>query len=365
MATPQKNQSVLSDGIRLLRFLSRHKDSLAPLLILTHDYPDPDSLASAFALKHLAEDHFGIQSDIAFRGVIGRTENREMVRRLRVPIRRLKPSDFRRAHIALVDTQPGFRNNPFPADRKATLVIDQHRPSGKPNAELSLVNLGCGATSVILAQALLMQRRPVPPRVATSLVYGILTDTQNLNRTHDPVVVKTYLKLLPFCDMKELAAIQSPPRSRRFFTTLGYGIREAMLCRDVLIVHLRDVENPDLVSQTADFFLHYKKTKVSFCTGRYNGRLYMSLRTIRPSLEAGEVLRDVCGDRASAGGHGPIAGGSFEVGAATPEAAWKAEEQALLVRLLDRLRVSRLRPITFPFRAETTSINEPTERTES
>lgn len=361
-----KTTSVVSDGIRLLRYLSRHKEALSPLLILTHDYPDPDSLASAFALKHLADDHFGIPSQIVFRGVIGRTENREMVRRLRVPIRKLRPGDFRgRAKIALVDTQPGFKNNPFPPGRRAALVIDQHRPVGKPNADLALVNLECGATSVILAQALLLQRRAVPPRVATALAYGILTDTLNLYRARQPAVTKTYLKLLPFCDMRELAAIQNPPRSRRFFSTLGYAIREAMLCRDVLTIHLRDVENPDLVSQSADFFLSYRRTKVSFCTGRYNGRLHMSLRTVRPALDCGEALRDICGNRANAGGHGQVAGGSFEVGRNAPEAAWKSEEQALLVRLLDRLRVSKLRPITFPFRADSSrQMNGPPERTQ-
>lgn len=343
--------SVAADGRRLLRFLGSHRRALSPLLILTHDYPDPDAIASAVALKFLAGTVFNIRSTIVHGGVIGRTENREMVARLKVPIRRLKPGELARArHVALVDTQPAFHNNPVPDHRRVTLVIDQHRSDVAVNAEMAIVNLGCGATSVLLSHAVFASRRVPPPRVATALAYGILTDTLNFYRAHDTTVLRTYLRLLPQCDLAELARIQNPTRSSRFFSTLGRGIRLAINCRDVVISHLGDVENPDLVSQTADFFLTYEKARWSFVTGRYDGRLCLSLRTNIETREAGEILRDICGDRARAGGHGRIAGGSFEVGRTAGESAWRAEENALLIRLLDRLRVPRRVPLRFPFR---------------
>ncbi len=350
-ARPPKSRSVAADGRRLLRFLAAHRDRLSPLLILTHDYPDPDSIASAVALKFIAESVFNIRCTVAHGGVIGRTENREMVSRLKIPIRRLRPGELTRAaNVALVDTQPAFNNNPFPQDRRAAIVIDQHRSDVDPKAELSLVNLDCGATSVILAQALFASRRVPPPQLATALAYGILTDTLNFYRSHDPAVLRTYLRLLPHCDLAVLAKIQNPTRSSRFFSTLALGIRLAVSCRDVIVSHLGAVENPDLVSQTADFFLTYKNARWSLISGRYHGRLCMSLRTTVDGAEAGEILRDICGDRASAGGHGGIAGGSFEVGKSAGEAAWRAEENGLLVRLLERLKIGARVPVRFPFR---------------
>ena len=343
--------SVAADGRRLLRFLGAQRRAISPLLILTHDYPDPDAIASAVALKFIGESVFHIRCAIVHGGVIGRTENRAMVARLKIPIRRLRPGELSRArHVALVDTQPAFHNNPVPTERRVTLVIDQHRADVPPDADLAIVNLGCGATSVILAHALFAARRIPPPRVATALAYGILTDTLNFYRAHDPTVLRTYLRLLPHCDLAQLAQIQNPTRSSRFFSTLARGIRLAVSCRDVVISHLGDVENPDLVSQTADFFLTYEKVRWSFVTGRYDGRLCLSLRTNIETMEAGEILRDICGDRARAGGHGRIAGGSFEVGRSAGEPAWRAEENGLLIRLLDRLRIPRSAPIRFPFR---------------
>ncbi len=341
--------SVAADSRRLLRFLAKNRSRLSPLLVLTHDFPDPDSIASAFALKVLAEAE-GISCRIAYGGVIGRTENQSMVSLLRVPIRRLRPGELaRHENVALVDTQPSFRNNRFPPNRRAAIVIDQHRSTVTPDADLSIVNTHCGATSVILANALLSVHRRPPTPVATALAYGILTDTMHFFRSGERIVTESYLDLLPHCDLTLLAKIQNPKRSRRFFATLARGIRRAVVCGPVLVSHLGNVETPDLVSQTADFFLSYERVRWAFSTGRYRGRLCLSLRTSKVGAEAGEILRDVCGDRASAGGHGSIAGGSMDVGREIPEAGWRNQENALLVRLLERLEVSRRNAIAFPF----------------
>src|SRR5690242_3866413 len=184
----------------LLRFLEERKKTLSPLLILAHDYPDPDALASAFALQHLAQSKFNIESRIAFGGVVGRTENKAMVRLLRMPVHPLRSTWLKRfPSVALVDTQPAFENNSFPKNARATIVIDQHPSATKPNAELALVDPQCGATCVIVAQALLLLGGPIPPRVATALAYGILTDTLDLYRAERPDVVQTYLQVLHFC----------------------------------------------------------------------------------------------------------------------------------------------------------------------
>jgi len=339
--TSEAQDTAAGHARALVAYLAQQRQHLAPLLILTHDYPDPDALAAAFGLQHLAQAGFGIESVIAYGGEVGRTENKAMVRLLRIPIHKVKKAWFKKyARVALVDTQPDFANNPFPKSRKATLVIDQHAAVAGPNAELALIDPHCGATCVIVAQALLQHGLPLPPRVATALAYGILTDTLDLFRAQRPDVVQTYLRVLHHCDMRALARIQNPVRSRRFFITLGKGIRDATLHRRLLVSHLGPVETPDLVSQVAELLLAYRRAVWCCVTGRYKGRLHVSLRTTRTDAQAGEVLRDAFDNRKQAGGHGPIAGGSCRVGAEAPEEAWQGKEQSLQLRVLKRLRVS-------------------------
>ncbi len=323
----------------LLAFLSTHKDRLSPLLILTHDFPDPDALASAWGLHHLAKT-FGIETRVVYGGVIGRAENRAMVKLLRIPIRRLKPADLKsHARVALVDTQPRFENNPFPASRRATIVIDQHHPVEAVSADLSLIDTECGATCVIVAQALLIQGIAIPVKLATAIAYGILSDTLDLYRVTRADVVQTYLQVLHRCDMRTLAEIQNPPRSRHFFTTLGRSIQTAVSYGRVMVAHLGPVPSPEDVALVADFLLTYEHAEWSFCTGRSRGGLYLSLRTGIPNAQASDVLRAVVNDPDEAGGHGGVAGGRINVGLTATEEQWGALEQTLQTKLARRLRL--------------------------
>ena len=62
------------------------------LLIVLHNNPDPDALASALALRYLVSKRYNIRSNIAYGGLIGRAENRAMVRELKIPLKNMIPN---------------------------------------------------------------------------------------------------------------------------------------------------------------------------------------------------------------------------------------------------------------------------------
>ncbi len=327
---------------KILSFLADHSHEISPLLILAHDFPDPDALASAYALKFLAEKQYQIKAKIAYGGIIGRMENRAMVSILRLPVSPLKPTDLKRyRNVALIDTQPAFGNNSFPADRRATLVIDQHPFVVEPDAELAVVDTTCGATSVILAKALLMLNLEIPRKVATALAYGILADTASLSRGVNKEIIDIYVEILASVDMQALARIQHPPRSKRFFTTIAQGINNAISHRGVVVSRVGEVESPDSVAQLADFLLSYEKAVWVFCIGRYRGKLHASLRSSKANVQAGEILRDIFPKRSQAGGHDMIAGGSFPVGRQALPSEWERIESEMVQGLLRRLKLGR------------------------
>jgi nanoRNase/pAp phosphatase (c-di-AMP/oligoRNAs hydrolase) len=335
-----RKREVATDGhhaLQLLTHLAQRGSHISPLLILTHDYPDPDALASAWGLQVLARE-FGIDSRIVYGGVVTRAENRAMMKLLKLPAHRLRPGELSRArHVALVDTQPAFENNPFPENRRATLVIDQHRPAERTGADLALVDPDCGATCVIVAQALFLKQVAIPPSLATALAYGILSDTLDLFRVQRDDVIQTYLRVLRRADMRALAEIQNSQRSRRFFATLSRGLRAAVVCRRVVVAHLGPVSGPEDVAHVADFLLTYDRADWSLCTGRLRGSLCLSLRTEVPGADASPILRRVVNNPALAGGHGGVAGGRINVGRSPSDADWRREEKHIQDRLASEL----------------------------
>src|SRR5262245_16902764 len=97
-APAERRFRALVDGLRGVK---------KPLIYLQHN-PDPDALASGFALKHLLKRVFRVESTIAFTGSVGRAENRAMMRYLKIKIVPAFKVNFR-AHdvVFVVDTQPG------------------------------------------------------------------------------------------------------------------------------------------------------------------------------------------------------------------------------------------------------------------
>ncbi len=88
---------------RLVEFARGHRRAL----ILTHDNPDPDSLASGVALAWLLGRLAGVEAVVAYGGIVGRAENRALIKLLRlpvVPLSRVVFDDY--DLIAMVDTQP-------------------------------------------------------------------------------------------------------------------------------------------------------------------------------------------------------------------------------------------------------------------
>ena len=318
----------------LRRFLTAQRRALNPLLILTHDYPDPDAMAGALALAHLARAA-GIRATIAHGGIIGRMENRMMAEALRIPIRRVQAGDWRRCRgVALVDTQPPFANNVFPnATRRASLVIDHHPRHPDTRAGLIYIRPRCGATATILARAVLELGRPVPRRLASALAYGIASETQNLGREAGAHDVHAYRTLLADADMRLLGRLQHPQRSQAFFHTLGRAVHRAFLYRRLIGVHLGPVETPDLISQVADLLVAYEGARWAICTGRFQGHCHISLRTTNPHAEAWKLLVRVVRQQGRAGGHGMIAGGAVAVGPRATPGAWRRLECELVRRL--------------------------------
>jgi len=345
------SRSALSD--RLLRFLSRQPRPES-LLIMTHDHPDPDAMASAFALAYLASRVYGIRIKMVYGGAIGRMENRTMVDVLRLPVSALAPEDLTAfQHVALVDTQPPFGNNSFPIDRTAYLVIDHHPRHRRTRAGLALIQTRFGATATILAQALLSLKRRLPTRLATAMAYGIASETQNLGREAGARDIEAYLALLPRCDMRLLGRMQHPRRSRSFFRTVGHAMQNAFLSGRLIGVHLEEVETPDLVAQLADFLVACQGVRWSICTGRYQGRLHVSLRLVQPgTVEAGTLLSRTLGKRGRAGGHGMIAGGSLELPPDAGESDWRRIEQWVVRRLTQRLQDRPVARVAWPFRSK-------------
>ena len=99
------------------------------LLAQTHDFPDPDTIASALALGWLLGELRGLEATIGYGGIIGRAENKAMIKQLGIKMKRTSSKDFEKYDlVALLDTQPEVGNHCVPNSFTPDIVFDHHFP---------------------------------------------------------------------------------------------------------------------------------------------------------------------------------------------------------------------------------------------
>lgn len=319
----------------------------APLVILPHDNPDPDALASAAALKFLTQELLGKDTVIAQGGIVGRAENRAMLTYLKIDLEPVGDVSFTGdVHVALVDTQPGRTNNSLPTGKVPTVVIDHHpaydRYDGVPFLDL---RENYGATSTILTEYVRESRLEIESKIATALFYGIMAETQDLGRESTPADIAAAQFLYPYANKRRLGKIENARVPREYFAAFHEAIERAQIYDNVVVSVLPEVQYPDMVAEVADFLLRLDEVEWACAIGRYKDYLHVSLRTTEREVNAGDVLQQVLGSR-WAGGHDMIAGGRTRIVGSGPEAIAHAAEQ-VRTRLLAALAIkgSAARPL--------------------
>ena len=307
-------------------------DHSGPLVILPHDNPDPDALASAAALKYMFAALARKEAQIALGGIVGRAENRAMLTYLNITLVPVGEMAFdRNTAVVLVDTQPGRSNNSLPEGVTPTVVIDHH-PAYSDYGSVPFLDLRTdyGATSTILAEYLRESRLPIDAKIATALFYGIAAETQDLGREATAADVAASMFLYPYTNKRRLAKIENARVPKEYFKGFRDAIEEAKVYDKIIISVLHDVQYPDMVAEVADFLLRLDGIEWAAAMGFFNKWLHVSLRTTNRDLNAGDILQEVLGSK-SAGGHDMIAGGRVRV-----EEGGVAMEKAA-VRIKDRL----------------------------
>jgi len=297
---------------RLDRILAAFKGR-SRFLVQTHNNPDPDSLACAMTLRYLIQRETGQDAVIAFGGVVGRAENRAMVRQLRIPLTHGSLIDYGAYDfIAVCDTQPGTNFSSLPDGLVPTVVVDHHgmRPETK-GAQVAIVEPHYGATSSLVAEMLLAKGVPIPTDVATGLYYGMKSETQDLARDTTETDVHVYSALEKLIDRRVLARIETGRVPRDYYSEVLTVLSTAVIHGRVVTADLGILRVPDMVPEMADFLMRLEGIRWSCVMGDYEDTLYVSIRTSDEEANAGEAIKKAMSGMGSAGGHNSMAGGQI------------------------------------------------------
>ena len=167
------------------------------VLILLHNEPDPDAIASGLALRNVLRRTKQTAVIAALLGV-SRPENVRMMNLLDIHLETIKPEEIGNyERVAMVDVQPHYFNGVI--DR-VDLVIDHHPEQTGYVAVFKDIRSHYGSTSTILTEHLRAVDANISERTATAMLYAIKSDTLFFNRQANRVDLEAFSYLYPLAD---------------------------------------------------------------------------------------------------------------------------------------------------------------------
>ena len=317
----------------VLRRLSDEEDSR--ILIVCHDNPDPDALASALAMKHLCES-LGHTSTIIHGGMIEHQQNRAMVKLLEMDVRKLildweiedllNESDI----VVCVDFSHPGANNILPPTCVPHIVIDHHTSEVRPAGDVILVRSEFAATSSLIASVLMNSGVEMNTKVATALAFGIRTDTLGFTRSFNAVDLRALSWLGAWIDWDLMRSFESPPRSQEVLAIFRQALKDATLNDGLMLVPITDMADRDALSQVADFLLPTEGVEIVVTYGVRMSKVIISARSTKDNIHLGKIFGRTF-EQGSAGGHKELAGGQIPFEELKCENAEEAMESITMI----------------------------------
>ncbi len=305
------------------------------VLIFSHMNPDPDTIGSGSALRQILKEGLNKESVLCYRGLVGRAENRQLVKTLdleMVHARSVDQSQY--CGAILVDCQPDYGYLPG-LDRLPILGVIDHHPWSPASETVPFTDVrpGYGSTATIMVEYLKEAGITPDSRLATALFYGLKTDTQDLSRRTSPPDLEAYEWLLPRIDRPALGRIENPPLSRDYYEKFVTAVGRAVTYRSLVITELGRTTYPDMVAEIADRLIRINDIEWSVCFGWHEGRVNLSVRTVHPTMDAGALVKTALLDEGIGGGHDTMAAGRVQLAIDT-EQAYLAVVERLWLRFL-------------------------------
>lgn len=277
--------------------------------IQTHNFPDPDAIASAFGLQKLLR-HYGIEATLCYAGRIDKLSTAKMLQLFHIEMHsydtlqaQMQESDC----IICVDSQ---KNNGNLTDfiGQEVAVIDHHPTFIKTAYQYEDLRI-TGACASIIAEYFVEAGLTPDMDTATALLYGIKMDTHHFSRGVTPLDISMFAFLHPLIDHEKLKNMEC--NNLEFNDLRAYGAAiERIKVYDKVGFSCIPFSCPDaLIATISDFILSLEEVQVSIIFSHRSDGIKFSVRSEIDSVHAGELIRRTLTNLGAGGGHASMAGG--------------------------------------------------------
>ena len=277
------------------------------VVIQTHNFPDPDAIASAYGLQYLLGTR-GIKADIVYFGNFDKVTLKLMTDEL--GIETFNADGYNGSEEDLVINIDGQKFNANFTDLTGHEIacIDHHPWVTEYRYDI-VDHRTVGACATIIYDYFKANSVEIPGNVATALLYAIRVDTQNFTRGVTDSDIRAFADLNIIADHALMIRFDSNELEIRDLRAYGAAIQNVYVKDGVGFVHI-PFDCPDrLIAMVSNFILSLNSVVLSVIYAERGGGLKFSVRSELSDFTAGDWVHLALKDIGDGGGHPTMAGG--------------------------------------------------------
>ena len=290
--------------------------------IFTHANPDPDAIGSMMGFQWILYK-YEIESDLFYLGEFAHPQNQAMVNLLDPGLIRTQnyDSELYDLHV-LLDTVPNHAgvHSAIPLQIDFDLVIDHHKETVEPDFKGLFVNLkagsACGTVCAILFKLGLEFEQDVEmdSRVATALMVGIATDTDNLMSADSTEYEFTaWSKLFQYRNIAALNKIINWERPKLWVDIEAEAAKSSQTVEGIAVVGLGIIpkKHRDIIADMASQMIQWENVSTAVAFAVVDGnRIEGSVRSKNASINVSLTCQELGKERSGSGG-GKLGKGAY------------------------------------------------------
>ena len=287
----------------LISLLRGHKT-----YIQTHNFPDPDAIASAYGLQMLLKA-FGIETKLCYDGSIDKLSTKRMLSLFDMDIVNVDDiSDMQKTdYIVTIDGQK-YNTNFTDLIGDEVACIDHHPTVIECEYQYKDVRI-VGACASIVASYYKELNVPLSSSVASALAYGIKMDTADFTRGATDFDAQMFAYVFSNADVEKINSMYKNVMEFEDLKAYGAAIDNIKIY-DRTGFAIIPFDCPDaMIAIISDFILALNVVDVSIVYAVRKDGLKFSVRSEVDNVDAGKLVFAALSGYGNGGGHKTMAGG--------------------------------------------------------
>lgn len=274
------------------------------ILIYIQGSPDPDAIASSYAIK-IFLSKMNIESEIISAKKISLSQNKAFVRSLDIPLKTVAGPDPEKFDAYIVTDFQSNIVQGITGRIPCAAHIDHHEVDcAVSDSGFSLVRPDSGSTSslvaMILKQSSLTFTENETRSMATALMFGIQTDTDDFQHT-TKIDMEALRYLSEYADMAVIRKIEGIPLSPETMKLYRRALENTVVYKDwgIYGTGYIDIEHRDSIAITADLLLkntgHKTVAVYALVEDKKKDELFVdvSFRTVTETLDLNRLIKRI------------------------------------------------------------------------